>query len=771
MTSTSLSSSAKTNVRFIPAWIATGLFLVLALACGGGGGGSSSGPLPAPVLVAVVPAQGQAGDEVRLTGHHFTGVPQVTFGNVTAVGARVVAPTELRVTVPAGAATGLVRVATPAGRTDPGVLFTVVAPGPTLDAVQPDRGGPGDPIVLTGTRLGEATEVRFHRQATRSFTAEAGGTRLRVTVPDGAASGPIQVVTPQGSTGTGAIFTVLPRRPAITGIQPAQAAPGAEIVLAGTGLSQVTEVLFNGIPADQFSLTPDGAALRVVVPALAGSGEIRVQDSNGRAAEAPARLTVLPPVVPVILPTVLPTVPPTRTPVVVPPAGPSTTPPTAPPAGPSATPTADPAAPPAALAAAMRQAREAGANIPAAQAAHEAAVATLMDNLFAQRQFEYGLFTRGTINLTTAWQEAKDETARIARQPRGAGEYRINYEYIDADPYLATHTFDIDLLMPAAVTDAEFTAIFNALKATGQVQDTVLDGIAGRIEHASAPIKSRLRKRVKRLFDEVQLRASRGEQAQNLPGLTPMAEFTLEMGQQEGRCPDGISNGLTTIENRVFPGNGGGGAIHLGAFMSSVFTDHKMAFIRKHAGFYPDYAEFVTSIVETLNVRMLYAMGLRGSFAPILYPEMGIHTDEQRRFFGPAAVIRRFLLGERGAVMPGHSTPVDFEPFDVECMVRLLQEARERSIASASGTRAASAGNPASLVPNALITAELVDPANYNPRDPVLGPKLAEFEVVNMGTDANEYFLPAPAGESSGNYRLTREFWLHMLRKYNYILP
>ena len=165
----------RTEFGFIPRWIAAGL--ALALACGGGGGAGEGAapPGPAPVLAALTPDQGRPGDAVRLTGHHFAGATRVTFGNLPVTFARVAA-TELRVVLPEGVSTGLVRVTTPGGTTEPGLLFTARSAG---------------------------------------FEQAGGVDRLRVAVPFGATSGRIRVQDWDGRSAETAVeLTVLPALPA-----------------------------------------------------------------------------------------------------------------------------------------------------------------------------------------------------------------------------------------------------------------------------------------------------------------------------------------------------------------------------------------------------------------------------------------------------------------------------------------------------------------------------------------------------------------------------
>jgi hypothetical protein len=103
----------------------------------------------------VTPEQAPVGTEVVITGIGLADTQRVTFGGVEATNLRKVSATELRVTVPDGAVSGLVTVHTPAGTADSPRPFTVgelAAPplaegegeGPDLGEEQPPEPGPDE---------------------------------------------------------------------------------------------------------------------------------------------------------------------------------------------------------------------------------------------------------------------------------------------------------------------------------------------------------------------------------------------------------------------------------------------------------------------------------------------------------------------------------------------------------------------------------------------------------------------------------------------------
>jgi hypothetical protein len=82
-------------------------------------------------ITRVKPEQAPVGTEIVITGSGFADVQRVTFGGVEAANLRKVSATELRVTVPEGAANDVVTVHTPAGTADspkPFIVGDLVAP-------------------------------------------------------------------------------------------------------------------------------------------------------------------------------------------------------------------------------------------------------------------------------------------------------------------------------------------------------------------------------------------------------------------------------------------------------------------------------------------------------------------------------------------------------------------------------------------------------------------------------------------------------------------
>jgi hypothetical protein len=72
------------------------------------------------------PTFGKAGGEARILGNNLTGATSVTFNGVPATSFTVASPTEIIATVPSGATSGAIQVATPSGTLNSNIAFQVL---------------------------------------------------------------------------------------------------------------------------------------------------------------------------------------------------------------------------------------------------------------------------------------------------------------------------------------------------------------------------------------------------------------------------------------------------------------------------------------------------------------------------------------------------------------------------------------------------------------------------------------------------------------------
>ncbi len=176
---------------------------------------------------------------------------------------------------------------------------------PTITSFSPTSGPAavgtaGCVVVITGTNFTNpaVTEVRFNGAAgtiAPDFAVQSD-TELWVTVPTGAANGPIRVTNASGGVDSAGGFTVSPATsaggcaPAVTSFTPACASPGDTVKITGTNLlrsadpaTTPTEVRFadytTTVPVDATHTIPNAESpttLSVLVPSGTKDGPIRV---------------------------------------------------------------------------------------------------------------------------------------------------------------------------------------------------------------------------------------------------------------------------------------------------------------------------------------------------------------------------------------------------------------------------------------------------------------------------------------------------------------
>jgi bacillolysin len=232
-------------------------------------------PGPVPTLVSVAPAGGATqGSAVTLTGTNLAGATAVSF-NATAATFTAVSAATITTTVPAGATSGAISVTTPNGIAS--ISFTVL---PAVTSFSPTSGPPGTAVIIIGTTLSNALNVKFNGVYVANFTV-VNATTITATVPVGATTGPLTVRTPDG-TATGPInFTVTPAV-VFTSFAPTSGPVGTVVTLTGQGFTGASSVTFNGTAATAFTVASD-QEIWATVPAGARSGYIAITTPQGTA--------------------------------------------------------------------------------------------------------------------------------------------------------------------------------------------------------------------------------------------------------------------------------------------------------------------------------------------------------------------------------------------------------------------------------------------------------------------------------------------------------
>jgi hypothetical protein len=126
----------------------------------------------APAITSFAATSGPVGAQVVVTGVNFADASSVKFNGVAATSFTVNSATQLTVTVPAGATTGAISVATPAGTATSGQSFTVVMPQDVVISNTQTLDGTYRNVTITGT--GKLT-LTGTLDVTGTLTVQNGG--------------------------------------------------------------------------------------------------------------------------------------------------------------------------------------------------------------------------------------------------------------------------------------------------------------------------------------------------------------------------------------------------------------------------------------------------------------------------------------------------------------------------------------------------------------------------------------------------------------------
>jgi uncharacterized repeat protein (TIGR03803 family) len=160
----------------------------------------SNGLLP---FVETQTSSGKVGAVVKILGTNLSGATTVTFDE-TLASFKVVSSSLITATVPSGAETGNVNVLTPGGMLKSNAAFRVT---PQVLSFSPTSGPVGTQVLITGVSLTQTEGVGFGDQVRSAFTVDSD-TRVTATVPNGAKTGPVGVVTKGGVAVSAGDFTV-----------------------------------------------------------------------------------------------------------------------------------------------------------------------------------------------------------------------------------------------------------------------------------------------------------------------------------------------------------------------------------------------------------------------------------------------------------------------------------------------------------------------------------------------------------------------------------
>ncbi len=257
--------------------------------------GNDRGPKRSrPTISNLSPAQGAIGATVTITGSSLTGATTVFFkgvkSNYSFNGVKAVftvdSDSQITTTVPSGATTGPITVATQSASTSSPNSFTIM-PAPSVSGFTPTSSPTGTTVTINGSGLTGATKVAFNSSnATYTVTSNS---QITATVPSGATTGPISVSTPSGTATSTTPFTITstptppppPSTPSVSGFTPTSSPTGTTVTINGSGLTGATKVAFNSSNAT-YTVTSN-SQITATVPSGATTGPISVSTPSGTA--------------------------------------------------------------------------------------------------------------------------------------------------------------------------------------------------------------------------------------------------------------------------------------------------------------------------------------------------------------------------------------------------------------------------------------------------------------------------------------------------------
>jgi hypothetical protein len=160
--------------------------------------------------------------------------------------------------------------------------FTTLVP-PYIASVSPTVGAAGKSVTITGTNFGDvqgASTVKFNVTPVSQYTSWSD-TQIVCNVPAGAATGPVTVTTP-GGTSNGVDFTVVPG-PAITSLSPNSGPAETLVTISGKnfGSTQGSSVVYFGAVQVTTYISWSDTKIKCKVPEGASTGPVTVTTDMG----------------------------------------------------------------------------------------------------------------------------------------------------------------------------------------------------------------------------------------------------------------------------------------------------------------------------------------------------------------------------------------------------------------------------------------------------------------------------------------------------------
>jgi len=228
--------------------------------------------LKLPQFISTLTNSGKPGQTIEILGQGLNGTTKVDFGTGSAT-FTVVSDTYMTAVVPVTGTTANVTVVTPTQTLVSNKVFRVI---PAITGIAPPNGPVGTPVTITGTGLTQASRVTFGGTKATTFTVNSA-TQVTATVPSGAKTGGIGILTP-GGLASSKKFSVTP---VIASFSPPSGKIGTLVTINGSSFTSATKVTFGGV-ASVFTVVSD-IEVTATVPTGAVTGKIAITTAGGTA--------------------------------------------------------------------------------------------------------------------------------------------------------------------------------------------------------------------------------------------------------------------------------------------------------------------------------------------------------------------------------------------------------------------------------------------------------------------------------------------------------
>jgi DnaJ-class molecular chaperone len=247
--------------------------------------------LALPVIASVTPNPVKAGSDITITGTDLNLVKTIILGGDIKVAETLITTkksNQIVLTVPENTKDGKVTLMPASGVkiVSANDLIMVV---PTV-SVTPTTVKNGGTITVNGTDLDLINVVTFGGSKTGTIQAGGTATQINVTVPNDALTGAVKFTTKADKDVLGPIITLID--PTFTSVAPTSSRAKADIVITGTDLDLVANVVFSGSINGTIGARSE-TQLTVNVPIGAKTGKITLVTKNGTQIQSGSDFTVL----------------------------------------------------------------------------------------------------------------------------------------------------------------------------------------------------------------------------------------------------------------------------------------------------------------------------------------------------------------------------------------------------------------------------------------------------------------------------------------------